>query len=87
MKIKIKIEKKKKVVPKEEIQEVEHEPQPSMTDVKRERRAKALIPVSPKVIHLEETKKESPKNLLFALFIIIASLLILGLIIWFGFLR
>jgi len=86
-KIKIKIEKKRKVLPKEETQEVEHEPQPSMTDVKEESKAKTLVPSPPKVIHLEKIKKKfQKKSLLFTLFIIVISLLVLGLIIWFGFL-
>lgn len=86
-KIKIKIEKKRKILPKEEIQEVEHESTPSMTDVKKESKAKTLVPSPPKVVHLEESKKKfQKKSLFFTLFIIVISLLVLGLIIWFGFL-
>lgn len=82
--VKVKIEKKpQKSLPKE-TGEV-FVPQPSMTDVKKER--KTLVPASPKVIRLKEEKtKPKRANLFLALLIIVVSLLVLGLAVWFGFL-
>lgn len=81
--IKVEIKKEDKKLPPKETGEA-FVPQPSMTDVKKERR-ETLVPLPPKVVCIPKVKKKQPYSLL-GLFMIIISLLILGLIVWFGFL-
>lgn len=56
-------------------------PQPSMADIKKEKK-ETLLPSPPKVIYLRKVKDKKPLKYLLGLFILILSLLISGLIIW-----